>query len=103
MSEKSYKTSKRHRSNINSIIENDNKSQKLDSDSIDSMDDETFTPNSNSTITISSTKSHSCIKTVSTVSKSSVDGTSVSEIINSNSESSDNDEYSDVGEDNDDK
>ena len=98
----SEKSSKRHRSNINSIIENDTKSQKLDSDSIDSMDDETFTPNSNSTITISSTKSHSSIKTVSTVSKSSVDGTSVTEIINSNSESSDNDEYSDVEEDNDD-
>jgi hypothetical protein len=99
----SEKSSKRHRSNINSIIENDTKSQKLDSDSIDSMDDEIFTPNSNSSITISSTKSHSSIKTVSTVSKSSVDGTTVSEIINSNSESSDNDEYSDVGEDNDDK
>jgi hypothetical protein len=77
MSEKSNKTSKRHRSNINSIIENDTKTQKLEPDSMDSMNDEIFTPNSNSTITISSTKSHSSIKTVSTVSKSSVDGTSV--------------------------
>ena len=54
----------------------------MDSDSSDSMDYEIFTPNSNSTITISSTKSHSSIKTVSTVSKSSMDGTSVTEIIN---------------------
>ena len=102
MSEKSNKTNIRHRSNINSVIENDIKSQKLDSDSSDSMDDEIFTPNSNSAITISSTTSHSSIKTVSTESKSSVDGTSVTEIINSNSERSDNDEYSDDEEDNDD-
>ena len=44
MSDKSNKTNKRHRSNINSDIENDIKSQKLDSDSSDSMDDENFTP-----------------------------------------------------------
>ena len=48
--------------NINSIIENGTKSQKLDSDSIDGMDDEIFTPNSNFSITISSTKSHSSKK-----------------------------------------
>ena len=48
MSEKSNKTSKRHRSNINSIIENDTKTQKLEPDSMDSMDYEIFTPNSNS-------------------------------------------------------